>query len=130
MTTVPKHGKNGLIYISGAELKGANAWTIDISTDSVELPLFSDTWKKREAGLSGFSGTITVWQLSDSKQLATAAAAGTTVALIVYPDRDAQANHYSGNAIFGFGASGGIDSGIGETASFEGDDTLYVAGFS
>lgn len=130
MTAVPKHGKNGLIYVSGAELVGANAWTVDIATDSVELPIFGDTWKKRAAGLSGFSGTLTVWQLEDSKQLATAASAGTTVALIIYPDRESQADHYSGDAIFGFGASGGVDSGVGETATFEGDDTLYVAGFS
>ena len=130
MTAVPLHGKNGLIYISGAELKGANAWTVDIATDSVETPIFGDTWKKRAAGLSGFSGTITVWQLNDSKQLASAAAAGATVALIIYPTRNDQEDHYSGDAIFGFGASGGIDSGIGETATFEGDDTLHVAGFS
>ena len=42
MAIVAKHGKNGLIYVSGAGLEGANAWTYAIDTESAEYAKFGD----------------------------------------------------------------------------------------
>ncbi len=38
----PRHGKNGLVYVSATEIEGANAWSIDITQDAVETPQFGD----------------------------------------------------------------------------------------
>lgn len=60
------HGKNGQIYMDadGASpfsyvlLSDLNKWTLDMSTDRVDVTAFGDTNKQRVAGLPDFSGTI------------------------------------------------------------------------
>ncbi len=126
----PFHGKNGLIYISGTEIAGAHAWSMTIDTDSVETPQFGDSWKKHVTGMQGWSGSVTAWEQGDAKVLSNAATAGTTVALLIYPNKNDVANYYNGNAIFGFGTSGDTGSAVANTADFTGDDTLTIAGFS
>jgi hypothetical protein len=38
-----------------------NAWTLDMSTDRVEVTAFGDTNKRRVSGLPDFSGTVGGW---------------------------------------------------------------------
>lgn len=126
----PRHGKNGLIYVSGTEITGANAWSIDATPDTAETPQFGDTWKKHVMGMQTWSGSITAWDHSDSATLQNAAVAGVSVALLIYPVRSELTDYYSGNAIFGFSSSGDTGSAISNTASFTGDDTLTIEGFA
>jgi len=126
----PFHGKNGLIYVSGTEITGANAWNVAITQDSVETPQFGDSWKKRTVGMGDWSGSITAWQHDDAKLLADAATAGASVALLIYPSKNSLTDYYSGNGIFGFSSDGGVDAAVGTTGDFVGDDTLTIAGFS
>lgn len=126
----PRHGKNGLVYVSGSEITGANAWSLSIEQDSAETPQFGDTWKKRVVGLSDWSGSLTVWDHSDSGKLQVAAYAGVTVALLIYPVRSDLTEYYSGSAIFSFGSGGDTGSAVSNTADFVGSDTLALAGFA
>ena len=96
----PIHGITGLIYVSGTELKGANAWSIDSTVDAAEAPEFGDTWKKHVAGLLTWSGSLSAWEQTDQKILFTAATSGASVALLIYPVRGTLGDYYSGNAIF------------------------------
>ncbi len=128
--SVPLKGKDALVYVSAAEISGGNAWAIDLSTDSFETPEFGDTWKKRVAGQTGWSGSITAWLHNDSKTLTDAAAAGVAVALLIYPVRSDQSDYFSGNAIFGSSLGGGVGGGITRSGDFVGTDTLLIAGFS
>lgn len=128
--TAPRHGKNGLIYISGTEITGANAWALNIPTDKVETPQFGDSWKKRVVGMNDWSGSVTVWDHPDSATLQNAATAGVSVAIIIYPLRTDLTDYYNGNAIFEFSSGGDTGSAVSNTASFEGDDTLAITGFS
>ena len=125
----PRHGKNGLIYLSGEEIGAANSWNIRIDTDTAEVPQFGDTWKKQVAGMSSWSGSISAWDESDSDILQDAAVAGVSVALLLYPLRSDLTDYYSGNAIFSFGSEVSTGGGIGNTADFTGDDTLTITGF-
>lgn len=126
----PFHGKNGLVYISGTLITGANEWRINIATESVETPQLGDTWKKRVVGHSDWSGSITAWMHDDSKVITNAAVAGTSVALLIYPKRADLTDYFSGNAIFGASMGGGSGSAVGRDGDFVGDDTLTIAGFS
>lgn len=127
---IPLHGKNGLIYISGSEITGANAWTLNIATDNVEVPQFGDTWKKRVTGMSGYSGSVTAWLHTDSKIITNAAVAGTTVAFLIYPVRTDLTDYFSGSAIFSADLGGGTSAAIGRSAAFVGNDTLTITGFT
>lgn len=126
----PFHGKNGLIYISGAEITGANAWILNIPQDSLETPQFGETWKKRVVGQADWSGNITAWMHTDSKVITSAATAGVSVALLVYPNRTDLTDYFSGSAIFGASMAGGVGAAVGRDGDFVGNDTLTITGFS
>jgi hypothetical protein len=126
----PRHGFNGLIYVSGTEITGANAWSITVDVDAVETPQFGDSWKKHVMGMNTWSGSISAWDHPDSKVLQNAASAAASVALLIYPLRSDLTDYYSGNAIFGFESGADTGSAIANTSSFTGDDTLTIAGFA
>lgn len=126
----PLHGRNGLIYVSGTEISGANAWSLNITQDSVETPQFADTWKKRAVGFADWSGNITAWMHNDSKVITTAATAQVSVAIIIYPVRSDLADYFSGSAIFGASMGGGAGAAIGRDGDFVGNDTLTITGFA
>lgn len=126
----PRHGYNALVYVSGAEISGGNAWSIDIATDAVVTNVFGDTWKKRSVGQSDWSGSITAWDEDDDRTLVDAATAQASVALLIYPTRADLADYYSGNAIFGARTSGGVTAAVDKSGDFVGDDTLTIAGFA
>ena len=128
--TTPRHGYNALVYVSGTEISGANAWSIDIATDAIVTNVFGDTWKKRAVGQSDWSGSLTAWDENNDRLLMDAATAQVAVALLIYPTRDDQADYYSGNAIFGARTSGGVTAAVDKSGDFVGDDTLTIAGWA
>jgi len=130
MAFTPKAGKNGLIYVSGTEIPGANAWSIAIESAAIEYSKFGDTWKNNLVGLKGWSGSIGALHDQAAKVLQNAASAAVVVALLIYPDRTSGATYYSGNAIFSFSSEAGMDAAVGRTTDFTGDGALTITGFS
>lgn len=126
----PYTGKDGLIYVSGAELVGANAWEINSTNEVSEAPEFQDTWKKHVTGLLTWSGTISAWDQADEQQLFAAATAGASVALLIYPAAGTLTSYYSGNALFAASSSGSTTSAVAKNGDFTGDGTLTIAGFA
>jgi hypothetical protein len=126
----PYSGKDGLIYVSGVEVYGANAWEINSSPEANEAPEFGDTWKKNTVGLLTWSGSITAWDQSDDQTLFTMATAGVSVALLIYPNLGSATDYYRGNAIFGVDAAGSTASSVSRNGSFIGDGALTAAGFA
>lgn len=120
--SLPVCGHNGYIYVSGDALQGANAWSVDVATESVELRKFGDDWVDRCVTFNSWSGSIDA--IDDIKILMDAATAGDSVSLYIYPDRDTTGEYYSGNAIFGHGASADTGSMVGASGSFEGHGAL------
>jgi hypothetical protein len=125
----PYSGKDGMIYVGGTKLVGANAWEINSTNEVSEAPEFQDTWKKHVTGLLTWSGTITAWDQADDKILFTAATGGSSVALIIYPDASDTSNNYSGNALFAASSSGSTTSAVAKNGDFTGDGTLTITGF-
>lgn len=126
----PRSGNNGLIYISGSEIVGANTWSINIDVEMAETPQFGDGWKKRIVGHNDWSGSISAWDQGDDSNLQDAATAQASVALLIYPDRSDLASYYEGNAIFTFASEADTASPVGNSVDFTGDDSLTVNGFS
>ena len=124
------NGKNGLIYVSGTEIFGANAWDISISHDATEYAVFNDDWKSNASGLLGWSGSITALHDQATKVLYTAAVYDGTCTIEIYPDSSDITTFYSGSAIFGMGSSGDMTSVVGQSGDFTGSSTLSATGFS
>jgi len=125
-------GVNGLIYVSGAELGEANAWSIAVKTDKSKFATFGDDWKGLCYGPSEWSGSISGYHEQDSKRLQDAAVARASVALLIYPKRSDLTTYYGGNAGFDFDSGGEAEGGapVACNASFEGDSTLAMTGFT
>jgi len=130
MATNVKHGKNGLIYVSGSELLNANSWNLTITSATAESSVFGDSWVSRVKGLNDFSGSVVEHQDQDSKVIVTAATATVSVALLIYPDRADLTTYYSGNAFFGGNSAGNITSLVSRGGDFVGDGALTATGFS
>ena len=122
-------GKNGVIYISGAELPGANSWSIDVSHDNIEYAVLNDTWVSQLNGLLHWSGSLGAVLDTGAKQILDAAVAAGVVALLIYPSL-VTTSYHSGNAIFSFGSSADMSSAVSETASFVGSGALTTVGFA
>ena len=120
--SLPVCGHNGYIYVSGIALQGANAWSIDIATESVELRKFGDSWVDRCTTFNSWSGSIDA--IDDIKTLVDAATAGDSLPLYIYPDRNETGEYFSGNAIFGANSAGDTGSAVTAGTSFEGDGSL------
>lgn len=124
------HGKNGLIYISGVEFAGANTWSLNISTESAEVPRLGQTFKERVAGQNDCSGNVTGWDQGTADPVADAALARLPVALLLYPDRATLTRYFSGNVIFGMSSGGGTGAAVSEDGDFAGAGTLSKTGWS
>lgn len=124
------HGFNGLIYVSGTEIAGANSWAVDISNESAETPRMGQTFKERVAGQNDWSGNITGWDQATADTLADAALARVPLALLIYPDRAVATRYFSGNAIFGSSHGGGAGAAVSEDGDFVGAAALTKAGWS
>ena len=124
-------GRNGLIYISGNEIVYANTWEVGVAQGAVGGAYFGQGWTVNEAGIKDWSGSVTAWFDQDSQQLYTAATAGATVAVLIYPKRTDLTTYWKGDAIFTtFRASGAVDGMITHTADMVGSGSLSNTGFS
>lgn len=124
-------GRNGLIYVSGHEITYANAWEVNVTQAAVTGNYFGLSWPTTEAGVKGWTGSITAWHDQDSQYLYNAVTAGTTVSVLVYPKRSDLTTYWSGSPIFtGLRSSGDVDGMVGQTADYTGSGSLTATGFA
>lgn len=124
-------GINGLIYVSGHEIIGANAFEIAINKAAVEGAHFGQAWQDREAGIKDWSGSITAWFDQDSDYLYHAATSTETVPVVLYPKRSVLTDYWSGNAVFtGWRTSVDIGSLISHSVDFQGSGSPTATGFA
>ena len=124
----PKSGHNAYVYISGEALLGGNSWSINLSSETVEHREFGGSFVERSKTFNDWSGSIEA--NDDCKLLTDAALAAGSCALYIYPDRGTTGEYYSGNAIFGHSASGGVSSEVTAAGDFVGHGTLTCTGFA
>ena len=120
--SLPVCGHNGYIYVDGNALQGANAWSVDVDTETVDLRKFGDDWVNRCVTFNSWSASIDA--IDDIKTLMDAATAGESKSLYIYPDRSTTGEYYSDNGIFSTGGSGDTGSAVGVSAGVEGDGEL------
>lgn len=101
------HGKNGRIQMDPAggsslvTLADLTSWTLDMSTDRVDVTAFEDTNKRRVAGLPDFSGDLGGWWnavATSSPYFFAAVLAGTPVTLRLIPNKLDPTTYFQGLA--------------------------------
>lgn len=117
------HGRKGAIYMSTTGTGAAtmmvsmNAWSLDRSTDLVDVTAFGDINKVFVAGLPNLQGSLSGWWDTASDLLYDGATSADGVKLYLYPSTDAMSKYFYGPAWVNFN----IEVGVNDAVSISGD---------
>ena len=112
------HGRRGRLYVGIADDSASaepiaflNSWSIDSTTDRVDVTAFGDNNKVYVAGLSDASGNFSGFYDTETEQLYTASQDGLARKFYLYPDTS-DGDYFAGTAFFDFSISGGVSDAV------------------
>lgn len=112
------HGRRGRLYVGIADddataepIAFLNSWSIDSTTDRVDVTAFGDNNKVYVAGLPDASGSFAGFYDTETEQLYTASQDGLARKFYLYPDTS-DGDYFSGTAFFDFSASGDVSGAV------------------
>lgn len=131
----PIHGRKGRLYV-GVANSGANAepianlrsFSLDFSTDDVEVTSFGDTSKVYVSGLPDVSGAFSGFYDTASAQLYTAATDGDARRFYLYPTTSSTTTYWFGTAIFDMSLEAAVDDSVKVSGSFKGAGPVAKVG--
>lgn len=119
------HGQGGRVYLStsgsgtAAQAVGLSSWSLDMSTDTVEVTSFEDTNKVYVQGKRDISGEFSgFWDEADDA-LFDAAESTTAVKLYLYPSKDAATRYFYGTAWLNASIEVTVDGAVSIKGSFK-----------
>ena len=118
------HGKKGRVMMSttgtGAAVAVANltTWSIDSSTDTVEVTSFGDVNKTYVQGLPDLSGTFEGFWNDTDTTLFTGSTSADGVKLYLYPSTDATTKYWYGPAWVSYSVNTGVGEAVAISANF------------
>ena len=118
-------GKSGLVYMSTSGtgsvvlVGGMRAFTLDLTTDKLDVTEFGATNKTAVLGFPAARGTIEGFWATDDSTLrsASSSADGTNIAL--YPSSSAMTRYFGGPAWVDFGLRTAVDAAVTLTGNWE-----------
>ena len=128
------HGRNGRLYVgiaSGGTAEPVaflNKWSMNFSTDDVEVTCFGDTNKVYVSGLPDCSGSFAGFYDTASAQLYTAATDGDARRFYLYPTNATTTTYWFGTAIFDFSVESGVDDSVKVSGNFKAASSVTKVG--
>lgn len=117
-------GRVGVVYMSttgsgtASTVIKLNHWTINRTTDKIEVTSFGDTNKTYVQGLPDLQGTLSgFWDDTESKPF-TAAASSTGCKLYLYPSSDITTKYWYGPAWLDISMDTAVNGAVGITSQF------------
>lgn len=118
------HGSKGMAYSSttgtgtAALVASISAWTLDATTDKVEVTSFGDSNKVYVQGLKDLKGTISgFWDTADDS-LFDGADSADGVKLYLYPASTAPTFYWYGAAFLDYSINVGVNGAIAYSANY------------
>ena len=112
-------GRSGRLYVGMTSSTAAaepitflRQWSIDFTTDDIEVTAFGDTNKVYVAGLPDASGSFSGFYDDATAQLYTAAVDGAARRFYLYPTTADTGEYFSGTATFDFSAEAAVDGAV------------------
>lgn len=131
----PIHGRRGRLYVgltssaSTAEsVANLTGFSIDFSTDDVEVTAFGDSNKVYVSGLPDCSGSFKGFLDTGTAQLYTAAADGDARKFYLYPTTSNTGIFWSGTAIFDFSVESDVGDAVKVSGNFKAASTVSKTG--
>lgn len=121
--------KKGVVYMStsgttsAVAVGGFREYTLDQSTDKIDVTSFGDTNKTSVISFPALRGTLGGFWLSDDTTVRQAAASADGTHLYIYPSSDAPSKYAGGPAWVDKSLRGAVDGAVGLTVNFEAKGT-------
>jgi hypothetical protein len=113
-----RHGRNGRVLLNGVVLS-AVSWTLDRTTDKVDVSGFGDNNKIYVIGKQDLTGTISGFWDDANDAIFDAADAGSPVSLYLYPDAVNSATlFWAGDAYVDASVNADSNGAVGFSGSF------------
>lgn len=121
------HGQKGRLYVGIATSVAAaepiaflNSWTLNSTTDRVEVTAFEDNNKTYVSGKNDASGSFSGFWDDSTEQTYTAANDGDRRRMYLYPDATVgtAGPYWFGEAFFDFNVSGGVSEAVTINGTF------------
>lgn len=118
------HGNKGAIYAStsgagvAAQLISLSKWSLDMSTDKVDVTAFGDLNKTYVQGLKDIKGSLSGFWDSSDDSLFNAADSTDGVRVYLYPASTAAAKYFYGPAWLDASIDVGVDGAVTVSGSF------------
>ncbi len=118
------HGRKGAVYMSttgtgnAASVAKLTNWTLDMSTDTVEVTSFGDANKTYVQGLKDLKGTLAGFWDDTIDTLFSAADSADGVKMYLYPSADAPSKYWYGPAWVSASVEVGVDAAARVSANF------------
>lgn len=120
------HGRNGQLYVgisgtssSAESIAFIKSWSIDFSTDDVDVTAFGDSNKVTVSGLPSATGSFSGFYDDATAQLYTAASDGGARRFYLYPKTPSTAGPYwFGTATFDFSVETPVDGAVTVSGNF------------
>lgn len=128
------HGRSGRLYVGIASggtaepVSYLNKWSMDFSTDDVDVTTFGDTNKTYVSGLPDFSGSFGGFYDTATAQLYTAATDGVARKFYLYPDNSSAAQYWYGTATFDFSITAGVAEAVAVAGNFKAASAITKIG--
>jgi hypothetical protein len=126
------HAKQAVIYASttgpgtASQVSSQSAWTLDLSSDLVEVTSFGDTNKTFVQGLRNVQGTLSgFWDDTEGK-LFTAATSTDGCKLYLYPSSSAPTKYAYGTAWLSVAVEAGVADAVTMTATFSAKESWGI----
>ena len=119
-------GSEGKVFIGSNQVAEIKSWSMEITSDTVDASIIGTAWRKNQATIKGWSGSLEgFWDETDTMGQG-ALSAGATVTLNLYPEGDdSGATYWSGDAIItSISYSAAFDGIVEASFSFTGTGAL------
>lgn len=117
-------GRKGVVYMSttgsgtASSVIKLNGWTINRTTDKIEVTAFGDSNKTYVQGLPDLQGTFSgFWDETEAKPF-TGATSADGVKLYLYPSSDAPTKYWFGPAWLDLSMDTGVSAAVTVSGSF------------
>jgi nitrous oxide reductase len=111
------------------KITGATEWTLDMSTDTVEVTAFGDANKSYVQGLKDVKGSVAGFVIEDQDQWFKAAASATAVKMYLYWSSQMTGKYAYGTAWFSISLSNQVSGANGITGNFIAAGPWAIVGF-
>lgn len=118
------HGRNGVLYAaltgggSAENIAFLNSWSLNNTSDKVDVTSFGDSNKTYVAGLPDSSGSYSGFYNDASDGLYDAALDGVARKFYIYPSSSDTGEYFYGTAFFDFNVESNVDGAVTISGDF------------